>query len=239
MTNKDSIRVMVTDLHDALIVYGTLNQLKGALAVIDFDLDDDDNKFYEGPRSEIKGYTSSTSDEMDVFYIGRQVFLKIFDHQRGIMLYKGTITYSLTNLLHIEKLVFCENIQRRNNVKVKVRFKGEIYPIKVEQTNYGDEIEQDFSSKKAVLFQDISAGGCCFFCKSLIEVGSVFQMNFNRISTPFPLSFTVLRRSPIVPDKEWSYGCQFLKMTAAEEMLIRQYVFKEIALAKRLSSSDR
>lgn len=235
MAEREKTQVMITDLHDALLAYGTINKLKGTAAVIDFDLEDEVNRNYQGERSGVKGYISSTSDEMNIMYLGRQVLMKILDNQRGVIVQRGVITYSLKGLVHIESLAFVENVQRRNNVKVKVHFKTEIYPVTIVDLGFNEEITKELSKKKPVLFCDISAGGCCFMCKSELSTEQLYQFSFNRVPQPFDICFKVLRCSEIVPNKEWSYGCQFQRMTVREEMLIRQYVFKELASVKKIN----
>ncbi|MEG0019246.1 MAG: hypothetical protein RR728_01765, partial [Oscillospiraceae bacterium] len=116
MARREPVKVVVTDLDDAMLVCGTLNKMQGAAAVVDFDFDDDDNKYYDGKRSEVVGYTSHSSGKKSVLYVGRQVLFKILDNQRGVLVYRGMITYTLSSLIHIENLEFLENIQRRNNV---------------------------------------------------------------------------------------------------------------------------
>lgn len=234
MAERKPVNVMVTDLHDALLVYGTLNSMKGSAAIVDFDMDDEMNRNYQGKKSGVKGYVSNTSDDMDVLYLGRQVLLKTMDNQRGVIVHRGTITYSLKGLVHIEALTFVENIQRRSNVKVKVTFKAEIYPVTIVDLGFDEEVTKDLENKKAVLFVDISAGGCCFYCKSELDMEQLYQFHFSKISSPFDLSFKVIRCTEVSAGREWSYGCQFHHMTAKEEMLLRQYVFKELAASKKL-----
>ncbi|MEG0092125.1 MAG: PilZ domain-containing protein [Oscillospiraceae bacterium] len=233
MARREPVKVVVTDLDDAMLVCGTLNKMQGAAAVIDFDFDDDENRYYDGKRSEDTDPNAWAASQKSRLYVGRQVLLKVLDNQRGVLVYNGTITYALSALIHIERLEFAENIQRRSNVKVKVRFKAEVYPITVADLGFNEEITKHLDEKKAVLFRDISAGGCCFQCKTELAMDKLYQFEFSRMPQPFDLAFKILRCSVISPGREWAFGCQFQRMTPREEMILRQYVFKELASLKK------
>ncbi|MEG1801493.1 MAG: hypothetical protein RR273_05900, partial [Oscillospiraceae bacterium] len=183
MARKEPVKVVVTDLDDAMLVCGTLNNMQGAAAVIDFDFDDDENRYYDGKRSEDTDPNAWAASQKSRLYVGRQVLLKVLDNQRGVLVYNGTITYALSALIHIERLEFVENIQ--------------VYPITVADLGFNEEITKHLDEKKAVLFRDISAGGCCFQCKTELAMDKLYQFEFSRMPQPFDLAFKILRCSVI------------------------------------------
>lgn len=132
----------------------------------------------------------------------------------------------------LEILETIKNIQRRQDVKVKTNL-----PVMVTLLEADDTVKIDPSSMKAMQVQawlrDISAGGIMMETAEPLEINQKLLFPFDKGSSPILLTAEVLREQEPMNDSNYCYGCRYLNNNSGKESIIREYVFRMGAAAKK------
>ncbi len=228
-------KAVIVDFNDVVIATGYLTSKKDGLAIIELEKKD---KQTSQPASADVAENSTPivneDDDESPFYLGRFVKVKVFDNTSGVHIYKGIVSYYLSELVHIDKLELVDRIQRRNDVKLFVNFTEEIVPITIKMLGKSKVITKKAALKKLVEIRDISAGGFCFDFNSpvLLDQDTLYQTEFKKGRVPIDLTFKILR---VIPHSatNYTYGCQFVDLSARNEEIIREFIFKNLSSMTR------
>ncbi|MDR0433636.1 MAG: PilZ domain-containing protein [Gracilibacteraceae bacterium] len=109
-------------------------------------------------------------------------------------------------------------IERRNNLKVRVDFRGQI-------TSYEDEDKNwvDYGRSINAEVKNISAGGVMFASANEFDVGMRGSLTVPAV--PFPLFFTVLRRE-YDDAGNIIYGCRLDPLVPHADALLCSYIYQ-------------
>ena len=151
---------------------------------------------------------------------GTPVVIQLFNPLKGLEIYTGEVLWLGAASLRVGNFRAEQQINRRNDVKASVDY--QVYVIHTSPK----EPKGLKAEKFPVSLKDISAGGIRFVTdRDLPEQLGRYEVAFERSKQPVVLEFTILRKSQ-GDDGSFLYGCQFVNLSADQEQLVREYVFK-------------
>lgn len=156
--------------------------------------------------------------------VGAGVTVKYLDNSTGINVFSGIISVIKGSTVKIDGLKVVTKIQRRKDLKVRVRFDAQIYRMSGKAT---------YSSNVRVI--DISAGGVGFNSRENFPADDRYYYIFNRNGKNLSIKMKILRQKPI--EGGYFYGCQFYDVSPSDEENIRQFVYKMQLLQKKLENA--
>lgn len=151
---------------------------------------------------------------------GAEIHLNVMWPTKGIVVFRGQITYVLRNRVHVGHLVYDDTIQRRNDVKVS--FTG---------TGFLAEPGEQFGLQ--VNFRNISAGGLGFTVpdnstgRKLIP-GHSYRISFSLDGTDvYETTILLLRAEPDEEEEVIDCGAQFINFKGSTEAEFRSAIFAQ------------
>jgi len=160
-------------------------------------------------------------EKADNVITGEHVIIERYDNIDGVFKYKGVISYVLGDRISCSNLELISNIQRRQNVKIKVEFDYEINQFMV-----GDKLSSELKTPISIHIRDISAGGMFFVSNELMGVNQKFLYTFDRGKARIDLVVEIIRLQSC-RDYKMGYGCKFLNVGRKEENILNSYIFTE------------
>lgn len=151
---------------------------------------------------------------------GAEVMLNVMWPTKGIVIFKGKITYVLRNRVHVGHLVYDKTIQRRNDVKVS--FAG---------TGFLAEPGEQFGLQ--VNFRNISAGGLGFTVPDSetgrrLTPGHSYRISFSLDGTEVYETRILLLRAESDPlEGVINCGAQFINFKGSTEAEFRSAIFAQ------------
>lgn len=151
---------------------------------------------------------------------GAEVILNVMWPTKGIVVFKGLITYVLRNRVHVGHLIYDSTIQRRNDVKVS--FTG---------TGFLAEPGEQFGLQ--VSFKNISAGGLGFTVPDTttgrrLTPGHSYRISFSMNGTDvYESTILLLRAEPDPLEEEIHCGAQFINFKGSTEAEFRSAIFAQ------------
>jgi len=160
-------------------------------------------------------------EKADNVITGQAVIIERYDNIDGVFKYKGVVSYVLGDRISCTNLELISNIQRRQNVKIKVEFDYEIKQFMV-----GDKLSPEPKSPILIHIRDISAGGMFFVSNELMGVNQKFLYTFDKGKAKIDLIAEIIRLQSC-REYKMGYGCKFLNVGRKEENILNSYIFTE------------
>lgn len=166
--------------------------------------------------------------------LSEEMIVTLYDDIYGLLLYKAIINeYQRTVFPGIQEAyrVSCtllekiEQVQRREDLKVKIRFMIEItlLDMKLEPL-----LKPDGKTpiKYSAYTSDISASGVLFISSEKLPIGQIFTFIFDKdINNPIEVIAEIIRTQDMIKG-DIGYGCRFINTKPKnKEDIIRRYVF--------------
>lgn len=143
---------------------------------------------------------------------GDGVVVKHMNNATGVNIFSGTITTIKGSVVVIDGLKIMSQLQRRRELKVKVRFDAQLYRMTKHDT---------YLYKVRVV--DISAGGVGFNTRENLDINDRYYYLFDRNGKDISAKTEILRQKPI--DGGFFYGCRFVDVSREDEENIRRFVY--------------
>lgn len=170
------------------------------------------------------------TDEVNHLRMKGKVIIVFYDSIYGKLIYKSRyITFErvytekgiqVALTFKLEELIKTE--QRRNDVKVKTKFKA---IIELVDDNW-NLIKYDNSQPKIfnVLIKDISASGILFITSKNLSLNQKFIFDFDTNRELMRIKAEIIRFQKY-DDTYNGYGCKFIELSESEEAMLRKIVF--------------
>lgn len=154
------------------------------------------------------------------FPVGREINIRLFDTNNGLMTYNGRIDHLDGNTLYVSDYNVETHIERREDVKVIVN--REAFLIARNRNERNIDVTQKFK----VMLRDISAGGVGIVTEHELFFDRIYEIVFDLGREPDILSIMLVRKN-VNSQGKYIYGCRFVDMHPSQESQVREYVFKK------------
>lgn len=183
---------------------------------------------HEGDTCQI--FIVNAASKPDLPEPGEDVTLHLCNDMQGIRIFRATAETVKFSMISFTGMEHVRTIQRRNDVKVKLSMKLQIYPqIYIAQEDDEDAKipVPDTENPIPIDMADISAGGIGFYCDQPLNHDKT-PFFYVRIDLPdrcAELRFVIVRTVDHGQGK-YFYGCRFHRIPPPEESALRSYIFK-------------
>lgn len=145
---------------------------------------------------------------------GTKIRFGIF--RKYLEVYEGEIASIGTDRFRISQLRDSE-VNARQDVKIDVDYNG---TISYEQDNKPINC--------SVKIRDLSCGGFCFASRVDLDVNKCYETVVPLTKEPLVLNFKIVRK--LREEKTFIYGCKFLDLEDTVERMLRETVYRLLAL---------
>ena len=143
--------------------------------------------------------------------------------QDGVVLMSGRVTLSTSSQLNFDIIKTDDKQERRNSLKVRVQLRTEL----LKAFSMGRS-GRAFAVNETIQTRDLSLGGVAFYSNRIFFKKQKVCIDLNLLKPGFIAKAEVLRKEkgPFKNGYRFKYGCRFMNISAEEERVLCEFVFK-------------
>ena len=143
--------------------------------------------------------------------------------QDGVVLMSGRITLSTSSQLNFDIIKTDDKQERRSSLKVRAQLKTEL----LKAFSMGRS-SRAFAVNETIQTRDLSLGGVAFYSNHIFFKKQKVCIDLNFLKPGFIAKAEVLRKEkgPFKNGYRFKYGCRFMNISAEEERVLCEFVFK-------------
>ena len=152
----------------------------------------------------------------------------------GVVLMSGKITLSTSSQLNFDIIKTDGKQERRNSLKVRVQLRTGL----LKAFSMGRR-SRPYAVNETIQTRDLSLGGVAFYANHIFFKKQKFCIDLNLLKPGFIAKAEILRKEtgPFNNGYRYKYGCRFLNISAEEERILCEFVFKtQIENHKKLTA---
>jgi len=160
----------------------------------------------------------------DFYLIPHQAAVDVVGYlQDGVVLMSGKVTLSTSSQINLDIIKTDDKQERRSSLKVRVQLRTQL----LKALSLGRR-SKSYTVNEIIQTRDLSLGGVAFFSNHIFFKKQKVFIDFNLLKPGFIAKAEVLRkeRGPFKSGYRFKYGCRFLNISAEEERVLCEFVFR-------------